>query len=125
MALWQGKHGRRTSKVPKVRKKKRKFEMGRDQTETKLGERRAKNLAVRGGNVKKRLLSEQYANVIDPQKKKTVKAKILTVVENQANPHFVRRNVISKGAVLETELGRVMVTSRPGQDGVVNAVLIK
>jgi small subunit ribosomal protein S8e len=124
LALWQGKHGRRTGKVPKVRKRKRKFEMGRDKTETGLGERRAKNIAVRGGNVKTRLLVAQYANVVDPKKKKTAKAKILSVVENQANPHFVRRNIVTKGAVVETELGKVRVTSQPGQDGVVNAVLI-
>jgi small subunit ribosomal protein S8e len=50
---------------------------------------------------------------------------MLSVVENQANPHFVRRNIVTKGAVVETELGRVRITSRTGQDGVVNAVLIK
>ncbi len=125
MALWQGKHGRRTGKVPKVRKRKRKFEMGRDKTETLIGERRARNISVRGGNVKTRLLVAQYANVVNPREKKTARAKILSVVENQANPHFVRRNIVTKGAVVETELGRVRVTSRPGQDGIVNAVLIK
>ena len=125
MALWQGKHGRRTGKVPKVRTRKRKFEMGRDKTETKIGEGRARNIAVRGGNVKTRLLVAQYANVVDLKKKKTAKTKMLSVVENQANPHFVRRNIVTKGAVVETELGRVRITSRTGQDGVVNAVLIK
>jgi len=125
LALWQGKHGRRTGKVPKVRKRKRKFEMGRDKTETLIGERRARNISVRGGNVKTRLLVAQYANVVNPREKKTARAKILSVVENQANPHFVRRNIVTKGAVVETELGRVRVTSRPGQDGIVNAVLIK
>jgi small subunit ribosomal protein S8e len=46
-------------------------------------------------------------------------------VENPANPHYVRRNIITKGAVIKTELGNAKVTSRPGQDGVVNAALIE
>lgn len=124
MALWQGKHGRKTGKIPNVRKKKRKFEMGREQTETLIGERRAKNIRVRGRNIKTRLLVAQYANVVDPKNNKTKKVKILSVLENRANPHYVRRNIVTKGAVVDTELGKVRVTSRPGQDGNVNAVLI-
>lgn len=116
--MWQGKHG------VKVRKKKRKFEMGREQTETLVGERRARNIRVRGGRTKTRLFVAQYANVVDPKSNKAKKVKILSVVENQANPHYVRRNIVTRGAVVETELGKVRVTSRPGQDGSVNAVLI-
>lgn len=118
MALWQGERGRR------VRKKKRKFEMGREQTETLIGERRARNIRVMGGKIKTRLLAAQYANVVDPKNNKARKVKILSVVENQANPHYVRRNIVTRGAVVETELGKVRVTSRPGQDGSVNGVLI-
>ncbi|MCI4362340.1 MAG: 30S ribosomal protein S8e, partial [Thermoplasmata archaeon] len=40
------------------------------------------------------------------------------------NPNYVQRNIVTKGAILETELGLVRVRSRPGQDGVVNAVRI-
>jgi small subunit ribosomal protein S8e len=32
--------------------------------------------------------------------------------------------MITKGAVLKTELGRARVTSRPGQHGILNAVLM-
>jgi small subunit ribosomal protein S8e len=34
-------------------------------------------------------------------------------------------NVITKGAIIETEDGLAKVTSKPSKDGVVNAVLIK
>ena len=51
------------------------------------------------------------------------KAKIISVAENKASRHFLRRNIITKGAVIETELGKAKVTSRPGQHGVINAVL--
>jgi small subunit ribosomal protein S8e len=118
MALWQGVRGR------KVRKRKRKFQMGREHTETLVGERRAKRIRAMGGAVKTRLYAEMYANVYDPKNKKSKKVKILSVIENRANPHYVRRNIITRGAIVETELGKVRVTSRPGQSGTVNAVLI-
>ena len=57
--------------------------------------------------------------------KKTHKVKILTVKENSANPNFVQRNIINRGAMIQTEIGLAKVTSRPGQDGAVNAVLVK
>ena len=54
-----------------------------------------------------------------------LKPEILTVLENSANTHFVRRNIVTKGAVVETEIGKVKITSRPGQKGIVNGVLIE
>jgi len=57
--------------------------------------------------------------------KKIEKTKIKSVIENKANPQYIRRNIITKGAVIETELGKAKVTSRPGQHGILNAVLIK
>ena len=51
--------------------------------------------------------------------------KIISVVENPANRQYVRRNIVTKGAIVQTEIGKALVTSRPGQDGIVNAVLLK
>ena len=48
-----------------------------------------------------------------------------TVLDNSANSHFIRRNIVTKGAIVETELGQVRITSRPGQNGIVNGVLIE
>jgi small subunit ribosomal protein S8e len=125
LALWQGRSTRKaTGGRFRRHRKKRKFEIGREQTETGIGERRAKRIRVRGGSSKVRLLVAQYANVANPKTKKTKKVKILSVVENPANPHFVRRNIATKGAIVNTEIGKAKVTSRPGQDGNINAVLI-
>ena len=33
-------------------------------------------------------------------------------------------NIITKGSVIQTEKGKAQVTSRPGQHGVVSAVLV-
>ena len=71
------------------------------------------------------LLGVDVANIMNPKTKKVEKSKILTVVENPADPHFVRGNVLTRGAVIKTELGLARVTSRPGQSGTVDAVLIE
>ncbi len=80
---------------------------------------------VRGGNSKVRMLKAIYANVMDPATKKTQKVKIITVKENSANSNYVQRNIMNKGAIIQTDLGMAKVTSRPGQDGAINAVLVK
>ena len=38
--------------------------------------------------------------------------------------NYVRQNIITKGAVIMTDAGKARVTSRPGQSGSINAVLI-
>ena len=103
---------------------KKKKEMGRLPSLTKLDEKSQVQVKTRGNNVKSRLLSIDTANVYDPKTKKYQKSKIKTIVENPANRHFVRRNIMTKGCVVETEIGKAKITSRPGQDGAVNAVLI-
>ncbi|MBI1970566.1 30S ribosomal protein S8e [Candidatus Woesearchaeota archaeon] len=106
-------------------RKKRKAEIGRAPTNTKIGERKLQMIRTKGGDVKPRLAFTSIANVTDPATKKAMKATIKTVVENPANWQLVRRNIITQGSIIETDKGRARVTSRPGQDGVINAVLVK
>ena len=80
---------------------------------------------TRGNNSKGRLMAANYANIFDPKTGKSQHSRILTVTENPANPNFVQRNIITKGALVQTELGIARITSRPGQDSVVNAVLME
>lgn len=103
---------------------KRKFEIGHPPTHTTIAKQRLKKVRAKGGNRKVRILTAEIANVFDPKTKKFAKAKIKTVKGNPADIHFVRRNIITKGAIIETELGSARVTSRPGQDGTVNAILV-
>lgn len=98
--------------------------LGRLPTLTKLGTHKVKKLRVRGANEKVRVLVAEFANVLNPKDKAYQKAKIKTVTENRANRHYMRRNIITKGSVIDTELGKARVTSRPGQDGTVNAILL-
>jgi small subunit ribosomal protein S8e len=71
-----------------------------------------------------RLQRSNVACVTDPKTGTSKTAKIETVKENKANLHYTRRNIITKGAVIKTELGEAVVTNRPGQDGMINAVLL-
>ncbi len=71
------------------------------------------------------LTSIDTANVADQSAKKVVKVKIIRVKSSPANRDYGRRGVITKGATIETELGEAKVTSRPSDDGAVNAVLVK
>ena len=76
-----------------------------------------------GGNEKVRLLKVNEANISDASGK-TSKVDILRVMENPANVDYDRRGVITKGTMVATSLGTARVTSRPGQDGIVNAILV-
>lgn len=126
MAIWQGKSLRRPSGARATQNKnKRNAEFGRDPAETKIGDRKVKKIRTKGGNEKIRLTNAEKINVVDPKTNKVQVTEILNVIENTANTHFVRRNIITKGAVVETSLGKVKVTSRPGQDGVVNGVMVE
>lgn len=123
---WQGSSRRKATggKVIAARGK-RKFEMGRESAETRISDVKRKNISTTGGNRKVRLLQSNVANVTNPKDGKTVVTTIETVIDNTANKHYVRRNILTKGSVIKTPLGTAKVTSRPGQEGVVNAVLIE
>jgi small subunit ribosomal protein S8e len=89
-----------------------------------MGEQKRKVVRGRGGNMKIKVLSEKQVCVTDPKTGKTEKTEVVRVVKNPANIDYDRRGVITKGAVVETSLGQARITSRPGQHGILNAVLI-
>ncbi len=111
-------------KYHKFRKKK-KYELRGIERKVKLRKTKKKTLKTRGGNKKTVLLSAEYANVTDPETKKTKKVKIKNVIETPANRFLARQNILIKSAIIDTELGKAKVTNRPSQEGSVNAVLIK
>ncbi len=109
----------------KVMPPKRLSQKGSLPTHTLINERKVKSVRTKGGGVKNKLMSVDKINVYDPAQKKHVVAEIKNVVENPANRHFERRNIITKGAVLETSIGKVRVTNRPGQEGTLNGVKVE
>jgi small subunit ribosomal protein S8e len=108
----------------RVYRSKKLYEAGGYPAETTLGEPRRKIKKGIGGNTKIKALSDKFASVTDPKSGKTEKTEITRVVKNAANVDYNRRGVITKGAEIETSLGLAKVTSRPGNDGIINAVLI-
>lgn len=127
MSYYQGRDFKKpTGGVRRPWRKKRKYELGEPPTETKVAEKDVRKVErTFGGNVKVKLKYVHYANVTDPETHETRKVRILRVIETPANREYARRNIITKGSIIETEIGKAKVTSRPGQDGVVNAVLLK
>ncbi|MEM5781942.1 MAG: 30S ribosomal protein S8e [Candidatus Aenigmatarchaeota archaeon] len=125
MALVQFKSKKKpTGGTYKRIRKKKKRDFGSDFIPTKIGPTQKK--IVEGlANIKKlKLFQVDKANVFDSSGKAHV-VKIISVKKNPANPHFERMGVITKGAIIETEIGLAKVVSRPGQDGVVNAIKIE
>ena len=102
------------------RRKKKSYESAGQKRVVKLGNDKRKTLRVRGGNKKTLLLKSKFVNI--PQKKKV---EIKNVLETPSNRFLARQNVLTKGTIVETEFGKVKITSRPSQEGVVNGVLVE
>jgi small subunit ribosomal protein S8e len=102
---------------------KRKYERGGEINLARLGEELVRLRRTHGGNFKAAVVSTQYANVAAGNTVKRLK--IVRVVSNPSNRDYDRQKVITKGALIETPEGLARVTSSPGQDGTVNAVLVK
>ena len=89
---------------------------------TKVSEKDSKVMVRgRGGTLGVKLKKAAMVNVVAKDKMK--KVKIIRLLESH-NPEYVRMNIVTKGAVVETELGKVRITNRVGQDGIVNGVLV-
>ena len=125
MVLWNLRSGRTPtgSKIRRLRKK-QKFERGSDFLETRIAPSKINQKRALGGRKKNRLASSEFANVSDP-KGKVRKVRIISVKENRANPQYTRRNILTLGALIETEAGLARITSRPCQSGIVNAVIVE
>ncbi|MCK5062874.1 MAG: 30S ribosomal protein S8e [Candidatus Aenigmarchaeota archaeon] len=112
-----------TSGLYKTHRKKKSYEVGREFTKTTIGEKKVRVVRGLGGNTKIVLRQDTKVNVIVKGKGKV--ETVSKVVENKANPQFIRSGIVTKGAVVETKAGKVRITSRPGQDGVFNGVVVE
>ncbi|MEM3839323.1 MAG: 30S ribosomal protein S8e [Candidatus Micrarchaeaceae archaeon] len=121
-----GKSGRKLNGSGKLKLKsrdKRRHEMGGYFVATKLGQKNElKSVRTRGGSKKSKLMYAESVNLMTKNGYK--KAKIKAIIESKDNRNFARLNIITKGSIIETDLGRAMVTNRPGRDGCINAKLV-
>jgi small subunit ribosomal protein S8e len=119
------KLGKKVSGGKYIKKRKKKlYENPGQKRIIKLGEKeKRKKKKTIGGNQKTVMLSAKYVNV--KAEGKTKKAEIKNVLETPSNRFLARQNIITKGTIVETEFGKVKITNRPSQHGIINGVLIK
>jgi len=103
---------------------KREYERAGAPTLTGLGEHHIVLEKKKFGHYQTKVLRADSVNLFDPKTKKYSKAVIKIVAENKANANFVRRNILTKGAIIDTDKGKAKITSRPGQSGSLTAVLV-
>jgi len=110
------------------RRKKKSYERAGQTTVVKLGEDRKKSKRTMGGGKKSFLIKAKFVNIKITSKekgKKDQKVEIKNVLETPSNRFLARQNVITKGTIVETELGNVKITNRPSQEKNLNGVLVK
>lgn len=105
------------------RRKKKSYEIAGQKKNIKLGNEKRKTKKIRGGNKKTYLLRAKTINV--KNKGKMQKAEIKNVLETPSNRFLARQNILTKGTIVETSLGKARITNRPTQEGVVNGILIE
>ncbi|MBT4920596.1 MAG: 30S ribosomal protein S8e [Euryarchaeota archaeon] len=126
MAQWHGISRRKPSGGRKVQARgKRSTEISTEKQMALIGEPKRMIYRRTGGNTLVRVLAANKVSINNPKTGKTTLGTIENVVENESDPNYVRRNVLVKGAIIETDKGRVRITSRPGKDGVINGVLVE
>ncbi|XP_021339523.1 40S ribosomal protein S8-A-like, partial [Mizuhopecten yessoensis] len=84
-------------------RKKRKFEMGRQNSLTKLGSKKIHTIRVRGGNLKYRALRLDSGNFSWGSEAITRKARIVAVVYNASDNDLVRTNTLVKNAIVQID----------------------
>lgn len=104
-------------------RKKKPYEIVGQKRIVKLGEEKKRIKRTKGGNKKLFLLKTKFVNI--KSKDKMSKTEIKNVLETPSNRFLARQNIITKGTIVETELGKVRITNRPTQEGVANGILIE
>lgn len=107
-------------KYKKARKKKLAGLQGKPGI-VKLGKEKKKKIRTRGGKQKVILLSANKANVYDSKTKKTKVVAIKSIIQIPSNRFF--KDVLVKGTIIDTELGKARITNKPSQEGCVQAKL--
>jgi len=121
------KLGRKISggKYSSKMRKKKSYERAGQARIIKIGNDKRKKLTGLGKTEKIVLLSGKTINVRDSKSASVKKTIIKNVTETPNNRFLARQNILTKGAIVETELGKVRITNRPTQEGNINGILIK
>ncbi|KAH3756166.1 40S ribosomal protein S8 [Pelomyxa schiedti] len=98
------RHKRRnTGGQRKPYRKKRKYEMGRQPSNTKIGPKRVHLVRCMGGIIKKRGLRLETGSFSWGSEAISRKSRIVNCVYNSANVEYVRTNTLTKSAIIQVE----------------------
>ena len=118
------KKGKKISGGRYVKNRKKKLsEIAGQKRIVKIGEEKRKIKRTRGGNKKTSFLKAKFVNVQTKNKKE--KTEIKNVLETPSNRFLAKQNILTKGTIIETNLGKVRITNRPTQEEIVNGILIE
>ncbi|ORD99747.1 RS8B [Hepatospora eriocheir] len=144
-----GRHKKSNSGAKRNKmQKKRKNMMGRQPSNTKIGETRVKALRVRGGNYKQRALRLNSGEFLLKSGNMKANVNIEQVIYHPSNNDLVRTNTLTKSSVVKIaaepfvdEINKLsderlsnladkgfvygIVTSRPGQVGCANGYVLQ
>merc|ERR1711890_115907 len=81
----------------------RKYELGRQSSDTKIGHKRIRTVRTRGGNTKYRALRLDTGNFSWASESVTRKVRVLNVVYNSTNNELVRTNTLVKGGIVQID----------------------
>lgn len=84
-------------------RKKRKFELGRQAANTKIGAKRIHTVRVRGGNKKFRALRVETGNFSWASEGISRKTRLANVVYHPSNNELVRTNTLTKSAIVQID----------------------
>ena len=84
-------------------RKKRKFELGRQPSNTKICAQRIHSVRVRGGNLKYRALRLEAGNYSWGSEGITRKTRVIKVVYHPSNNELVRTNTLTKAAIVQID----------------------
>ena len=97
----EGRHKRRHTGGKRADyRKKRKFELGRPPSNTKLGEKNVHRVRCMGGNLKWRAMSLETGNFSWGSEVQARKTRIIDVVYNSTNNELVRTKTLVKGCIV-------------------------
>jgi small subunit ribosomal protein S8e len=102
-------------------RKKKSYEIAGQRRVIKIGEEKRKIKEGLGRTKKTVLLGAKFVNVEGKNKKTEIK----NVFETPSNRFLARQNILTKGTIVQTDLGKVKITNRPTQEGNVNGILIE
>merc|ERR1712167_59717 len=98
------RHKRRlTGGRKKIHQKKRKYEMGRQPSNTKLGTKRIHLIRCRGGNIKRRAIRLDHGNFSWGSENRSFSSRIIDVVYNASNNELVRTKTLFKNCIVQID----------------------